>query len=181
MATRKNNSKYVVKDDQGKRTGRVNNGDLWTIVEVGVDGSLRLENNVSGRVVVAADYVPLGYAATVHRSQGMTVGACHVLTDSGMDRQGFYVAMTRGKQKNIAYAASDDLPDWDFEHRPDEHPGALGVISGIIARDGSQRTAHQMMEEAQAHAESLEAIKHSYDWAFVCAATMSVPLISGLV
>ncbi|MDJ0434674.1 MULTISPECIES: MobF family relaxase [Rhodococcus erythropolis group] len=167
VVTRKNNSKYVVKDDQGKRTGRVNNGDLWTIVEVGVDGSLRLENNVSGgRVVVAADYVAdnvqLGYAATVHRSQGMTVGACHVLTDSGMDRQGFYVAMTRGKQKNIAYAASDELPDWDFEHRPDEHPGALGVISGIIARDGSQRTAHQMMEEAQAHAESFEAIKQSY-------------------
>lgn len=167
VVTRKNNSKYIVKDSDGKRAGRVSNGDLWTIVEVGVDGSLRLENNISGgRVVVAADYVAeyvqLGYASTVHRSQGMTVGACHVLTDSGMDRQGFYVAMTRGKQKNIAYAASDELPDWDFEHRPDEHPGALGVIAGIMKRDGSQRTAHQMMEEAQAHAESFEAIKQSY-------------------
>ncbi|MFZ2172938.1 MAG: MobF family relaxase, partial [Rhodococcus sp. (in: high G+C Gram-positive bacteria)] len=80
VVTRKNNSKYVVKDETGQRTGRVNNGDLWTIVEIGVDGSLRLENHVSGgRVVVASDYitanVQLGYAATVHRSQGMTVGS----------------------------------------------------------------------------------------------------------
>lgn len=167
VVTRKNNSKYIAKDENGKRTGRVNNGDLWTIIEVGVDGALRLENNASGgRVVVAADYVAenvqLGYAATVHRSQGMTVGTCHVLTDSGMDRQGFYVAMTRGKKNNIAYAPSDELPDWDFEHRPEEHPGAIGVLQGIIARDGSQRTAHQMIEEARAHADSFEAVKTSY-------------------
>ncbi|MGW4336613.1 MobF family relaxase [Rhodococcus koreensis] len=167
VVTRKNNSKYVVKDDRGKRTGRVNNGDLWTIVEIGADGSLRLENHASGgRVVVAGDYiaenVQLGYAATVHRSQGMTVGSCHVLTSAGMDRQGLYVAMTRGKSKNIAYAAEDELPDWDFEHRPEEHPGALGVLKGILARDGSQRTAHQMIEQARAHAESFDAIKDGY-------------------
>ncbi|NMM92391.1 conjugal transfer protein TraA [Rhodococcus sp. SRB_17] len=167
VVTRKNNSKYMAKDSDGQKTGRVKNGDLWTVIEVGVDGSLRIENRTSGgRVVIAADYiaenVQLGYAATVHRSQGMTVGSCHVLTDSGMDRQGFYVAMTRGKNTNIAYAASDELPDWDFEHLPDEHPGARGVLEGIVARDGSQRTAHQMMEEAQAHAESFEAIKGSY-------------------
>ncbi|MGV9871010.1 hypothetical protein [Rhodococcus koreensis] len=64
----------------------------------------------------------LGYAATVHRSQGMTVGSCHVLTSSGMNRQGFYMAMTRGKNTNVAYAAEDELPDWDFEHLLDEHP-----------------------------------------------------------
>ncbi|WP_084721964.1 MobF family relaxase [Rhodococcus marinonascens] len=167
VVTRKNNSKYVAKDATGTRTGRVKNGDLWTVTEVGVDGSLRLQNRTSGgRVVVAADYVTdnvqLGYAATVHRSQGMTVGSCHVLTDASMDRQGFYVAMTRGKNTNIAYAAQDELPDWDFEHRPVEHPGALGVLAGILARDGSQRTAHQMIEDAQAHADSFEALRSGY-------------------
>ena len=167
VVTRKNNSKYVAKDSTGKKTGRVKNGDLWTVIEVGTDGSLRLENRTSGgRVVVASDYittnVQLGYAATVHRSQGMTVGACHVLTDASMDRQGLYVAMTRGKNTNIAYAATDELPDWDFEHLPDAHPGALGVLAGIIARDGSQRTAHQMIEEEHAHADSFDALKSSY-------------------
>ncbi|REK78038.1 conjugal transfer protein TraA [Rhodococcus erythropolis] len=167
VVTRKNNSKYMAKDSDGKTTGRVKNGDLWNVVEVGVDGSLRIENRTSGgRVVVAADYitdnVQLGYAATVHRSQGMTVGTCHVLTDSGMDRQGFYVAMTRGKNANIAYAANDELPDWDFEHLPDDHPGARGVLEGIIARDGSQRTAHQLIEEEKTRAGSFEAIKTSY-------------------
>jgi conjugative relaxase-like TrwC/TraI family protein len=167
VVTRKNNSKYMARDIDGQTTGRVKNGDLWNVVEVGVDGSLRIENRTSGgRVVLAADYitdnVQLGYAATVHRSQGMTVGTCHVLTDSGMDRQGFYVAMTRGKNANIAYAANDELPDWDFEHLPDEHPGARGVLEGIIARDGSQRTAHQLIEEEKARAGSFEAIKTSY-------------------
>ena len=167
VVTRKNNSKYMARDSDGKTTGRVKNGDLWNVVEVGVDGSLRIENRTSGgRVVVAADYitdnVQLGYAATVHRSQGMTVGTCHVLTDSGMDRQGFYVAMTRGKRANIAYAASDELPDWDVEHLPDDHRGARGVLEGIIARDGSQRTAHQLIEEEKARATSFEAIKTSY-------------------
>ena len=167
VVTRKNNSKYIARGSDGKTTGRVKNGDLWNVVEVGVDGSLRIENRTSGgRVVVAADYitdnVQLGYAATVHRSQGMTVGTCHVLTDSGMDRQGFYVAMTRGKNANIAYAANDELPDWDVEHLPDEHPGARGVLEGIIARDGSQRTAHQLIEEEKARAGSFDAIKTSY-------------------
>ncbi|MGW5153169.1 AAA family ATPase [Rhodococcus koreensis] len=88
VVTRKINSKYVVKDGSGSRTGRVTNGDLWTTVEIGVDCSRRLENHASGgRVFVASDYVAeniqLGYAATVHRSQGMTVGSCHVLTSSG--------------------------------------------------------------------------------------------------
>ncbi|NRI68796.1 conjugal transfer protein TraA [Rhodococcus sp. MS16] len=167
VVTRKNNSKYMAKDIDGQTTGRVKNGDLWNVVEVGVDGSLRIENRTSGgRVVVAADYiadnVQLGYAATVHRSQGMTVGSCHVLTDSGMNRQGFYVAMTRGKNANIAYAANDELPDWDFEHLPDDHPGARGVLEGIMARDGSQRTVHQMIEDEQARAGSFDALKESY-------------------
>ncbi|MFD4427285.1 MobF family relaxase, partial [Rhodococcus sp. NPDC058481] len=167
VVTRKNNSKYVAKDKRGKRTGRVKNGDLWTVTEIGPDGSMRLENRTSGgRVVVAADYisanVQLGYATTVHRSQGMTVGTCHVLADSGMDRQSLYVAMTRGKNTNIVYAASDELPDWDFEHLPDAHPGARGLLEGILARDGSQRTVHQMLEDEAAKARSFDTLKDSY-------------------
>src|SRR5690606_9418997 len=30
VVTRKNNSKYVVKDSEGNKSGRVKNGDLWT-------------------------------------------------------------------------------------------------------------------------------------------------------
>ncbi len=170
VVTRKNNSKFVVKDSDGKRTGRVKNGDLWTIVEIGDDGSLRLRNNVSrGVVTVAADYitdnVQLGYATTVHRSQGMTVGSCHVLAAANMDRQALYVAMTRGKNTNIVYAAHDELPDWDFEHLPGEHPAAVDLLRKIVARDGSQRTVHQMIEDEQQRAESWDRLRSTYNLA----------------
>lgn len=167
VVTRKNNSKYVVKHADGKKAGRVKNGDLWTIAGLGEDGSLRLRNNISnGEVTVAADYitdnVQLGYATTVHRSQGMTVGSCHVLAAANMDRQALYVAMTRGKNTNVVYAATDELPDWDFEHRPDEHPGAIGLLRKIVARDASQRTVHQMIEEQQREAASWSRITRTY-------------------
>ncbi|WP_342661713.1 ATP-dependent RecD-like DNA helicase (plasmid) [Rhodococcus ruber] len=167
VVTRKNNSKYVVTGSAGNTSGRVKNGDLWTVAEIGTDGSLRLRNNISGgQVTVAADYitdnVQLGYATTVHRSQGMTVGSCHVLAGANMDRQSLYVALSRGKNTNIVYAAHDELPDWDFEHHPDEHPGAMGLLAKIIARDGSQRTVHQMIEDEQRKAASWSTITNSY-------------------
>lgn len=167
VVTRKNNSKYVVKNSDGARAGRVKNGDLWTVTGIGTDGSLRLRNNTGGgEVAVAADYiaenVQLGYATTVHRSQGMTVGNCHVLADASMSRQSLYVAMTRGKHNNIVYAASDELPDWDFEHRPVEHPAAVELLEKIVARDASQRTAHQMLEDEQKEARSWKRIASTY-------------------
>lgn len=155
VVTRKNNSKYVVTMSGGEKQGRVKNGDLWNVTAVNDDGSIELENRTSGGSVwIAADYVranvELGYASTVHRSQGMTVQRCRVLVDRSMTRQSLYVAMTRGKDTNVVYAASDELPDWDFEHRPEEHPGAKAVLASIIARDGSQRTALAQMEDAAA-------------------------------
>lgn len=167
VVTRKNNSKYVVKDAAGKKSGRVKNGDLWTVAGIGTDGSLRLRHTLSsGEVTVAADYltenVHLGYATTVHRSQGMTVGHCHVLAAANMDRQSLYVAMTRGKHTNIVYAAHDELPDWDVEHPHDTHPGALGLLAKILGRDGSQRTAHQMIEQARREAASWSRITEVY-------------------
>ncbi|UIR39722.1 AAA family ATPase (plasmid) [Rhodococcus sp. DMF-1] len=167
VVTRKNNSKYVVKDAAGKKAGRVKNGDLWTVAAIGTDGSLRLRHTLSsGEVTVAADYltenVHLGYATTVHRAQGMTVGHCHVLAAASMDRQSLYVALTRGKLANLVYAAHDELPDWDFEHAQDEHPGAVGLLAKIVGRDGSQRTAHQMIEQAQREAASWSRITEVY-------------------
>ncbi|MGW4480960.1 MobF family relaxase [Rhodococcus triatomae] len=167
VVTRKNSSKYVVKNSDGHRAGRVKNGDLWTVTAIGVDGALVLRSNAGGGLVaVPADYVAdnvqLGYATTVHRSQGMTVARCHVLASASMDRQTLYVAMTRGKNSNIVYAAHDELPDWDFEHRPDDHPTARGLLEKIVGRDGSQRTVHEMLEGEHARAESWDRLTSAY-------------------
>ncbi|WKX01754.1 MobF family relaxase (plasmid) [Rhodococcus aetherivorans] len=170
VVTRKNTSKYVVTGSDGTKPGRVKNGDLWTVTGIGTDGSLRLRHTISsGEVTVAADYltenIHLGYATTVHRCQGMTVGHCHVLAAANMDRQSLYVAMTRGKLANIVYAAHDELPDWDVEHAQDTHPGAIGLLAKILERDGSQRTAHQMIEQAQRQAASWSQLTEVYELA----------------
>ena len=55
----------------------------------------------------AAEHLDLGYAVTSYRAQGITVDSSHVLADASMTRETFYVAMTRGREENIAYVAVD--------------------------------------------------------------------------
>ena len=45
----------------------------------------------------------LAYATTAHAAQGRTVDTSHVLVDGLGDRQGLYVAMSRGRDSNYAY------------------------------------------------------------------------------
>src|SRR3546814_16201239 len=41
------------------------------------------------------DRIDHGYAATIHKAQGMTVDRTHVLATPGMDANGSYVALSR--------------------------------------------------------------------------------------
>jgi hypothetical protein len=66
----------------------------------------------------------LGYATTVHRSQGATVDTGHVLADGG-GRELAYVAMSRARQATHIYTTADDTAvavedlstDWLQERR----------------------------------------------------------------
>src|SRR5262249_28742772 len=53
-----------------------------------------------------AAHAELAYATTPHAAQGRTVDTAHVLVDGLGDRQGLYVAMTRGREGNYAYAVT---------------------------------------------------------------------------
>jgi hypothetical protein len=160
VVTRRNTSKYEVRGRDGKRGGRIKNGDLWRIAETRTDGSTLVENLVSGgQADLPVDYVTshvqLGYASTVHRAQGMTVATAHVVADAAMTRQSLYVALTRGKHANNVYVANDELPDFDAEHVSDPHPGARRLLTRIISRDGAQKTALEELAAARTQAESL--------------------------
>jgi hypothetical protein len=48
----------------------------------------------------------LAYATTPHAAQGRTVDIGHVLVDGLGDRQGLYVAMSRGREANYAYCVT---------------------------------------------------------------------------
>ncbi len=109
VLTRKNN--YQLKTNQGKDF--VKNGDLWTIKNITDSGELKLQHaNHSGTVTLPAEYVneyvQLGYASTINRAQGSTVDTTHAVVDASTDRAAAYVALSRGRESNKLYVATDD-------------------------------------------------------------------------
>jgi hypothetical protein len=132
-----------------------------------------------------ADHATLAYAATQHAALGRTTGTAHVLVDGLGDRQGLYVAMSRGRDANYAYCITDGFqpadvqagsrpaPELDRTRRLDhEHRGLpapetppdddlppasnpVAVLAGILARDGSQLTATDTLERELSRADHL--------------------------
>jgi len=158
IVTRCNNSQLRYGKNKAKR---VKNGDLWRITEVGADGSLTVSTNTSGTtgtkrsghtVILPAEYVAenveLGYASTVYRSQGITVDAAFTIPAAAMDRQGFYVAMTRGRETNQVFVPDDQVPDVDSHLPQGQAMSARQYLTQIITRDGSAVTAHAALAAA---------------------------------
>ena len=91
----------------------VKNGTLATIEQVSPEGmAVRLDD---GREVAfdTKDYahVDHGYAATIHKSQGVTVDRAHVLATPGMDRHSAYVGMSRHRDDVQLHYGRDDFTD----------------------------------------------------------------------
>ncbi len=93
----------------------------------------------------------LGYAVTSYRAQGITVDTSHVLVDPSMTRENLYVALTRGRDANRAYVATDK-PD-DSHQGP--HPGdstdanARSVLFGVLQHVGAELSAHETITAEQ--------------------------------
>ena len=114
VLTRKNN--YQLKTNQGKDF--VKNGDLWAIKDISKDGELKLQHTThAGTVTIpaeyAGEYVQLGYASTINRAQGSTVDTTHAVVDASTDRAAAYVALSRGRESNKLYVATDDTTTRD--------------------------------------------------------------------
>jgi Ti-type conjugative transfer relaxase TraA len=56
-------------------------------------------------------HVEHGYAATVHKAQGMTVDKVHVLATPGLDRHAAYVALSRHRDSIELHYGRDDFAD----------------------------------------------------------------------
>ena len=91
----------------------VKNGTLGQIERVSPDSmAVKLDD---GRSVAfdLKDYahVDHGYAATIHKSQGVTVDRAHVLATPGMDRHSAYVALSRHRDGVQLHYGRDDFAD----------------------------------------------------------------------
>ena len=93
----------------------VKNGTLGTIEQVSAQSmTVRTDD---GRDVAfdLNDYnrIDHGYAATIHKAQGMTVDRAHVLATPGMDGHGSYVALSRHRDGMDLHYGRDDFASQD--------------------------------------------------------------------
>jgi Ti-type conjugative transfer relaxase TraA len=93
----------------------VKNGTLGEVEQVSPERmAVRLDD---GRAVAfdVKDYAEVdhGYAATIHKAQGMTVDRVHVLATPGLDAQASYVALSRHRQGVELHYGRDDFADAD--------------------------------------------------------------------
>jgi hypothetical protein len=146
----------------------VRNGALWTVTATHPDGSLTVTPFVHDSVAdghsatqihlpstYVADHVDLGYATTAYRAQGITVEDCYVVAAGDMSRQALYVAMTRGRSRNVLHVATDNLdPDCGRPSPTAQSTAGRAVLEAILATDAAERSATEVMRERQIGATS---------------------------
>jgi Ti-type conjugative transfer relaxase TraA len=98
---------------RNERSLGVKNGSLGRIDSV---TSARMAVSLDDGRAVAFDiknyaHVDHGYAATVHKAQGMTVDRAHVLATPGLDRHAAYVALSRHRDSVDLHYGRDDFAD----------------------------------------------------------------------
>jgi conjugative relaxase-like TrwC/TraI family protein len=153
----------VIAARRNDRTLTVTNRAHYRVTEVHDDGSLTvhpltgaaltdskapLRDAAERRSIrLPADYVAahvqLGYAATIHAGQGLTVDNAHLLTDGTLDPTGLYVGLTRGRHRNTAHVITTPDP-----HDPapglttdTTRPSAVAVLDAVLDRDPTASTA----------------------------------------
>lgn len=109
IATRKNDS-----------TLGVANRQIWTVQQVGTDGTLTVVEAANARKhqrsvtlpsSYVAEHVHLAYANTGYGVQGVTTTTAHTLLSESFDAAGVYVGMTRGRNLNVLHVVADSLAD----------------------------------------------------------------------
>lgn len=96
----------------------VKNGMIGTVASAGPTLSVRLDDGTAV-TVDPARYAALdhGYAATIHKGQGITVERSWVLASGGMDRHLAYVALTRHRDRVDVHAAQEEFASVRVLHR----------------------------------------------------------------
>ena len=139
-------------------TGRswVKNGDRFVVAATNPDGTMSVRRVSGGTEMMlpadyVAQYVELGYATTSYRSQGRTVDTTHSLVSPTTTREVLYVAATRGRECNMIYVDTSFDPDPATGHDGTIAQSATEVLIGVLANEGADLSAHEVLERAQPH------------------------------
>jgi conjugative relaxase-like TrwC/TraI family protein len=137
----------------------VSNRDTWTIAAIDPDGSVTIRGRRATDLrtlpaAYASEYVELAYATTVYGAQGETTHTGHLLLGEHSSAASAYVAMTRGREDNVAHLVAEDEADArrQWEHvfacdRADLGPTAASQHAAEdIERYGAQPPARPLEE-----------------------------------
>ena len=128
---------------RNERSLEVKNGTLGTLERLeGSSLTVRLDDRRAVHFDLK-DYahVDYGYAATIHKAQGVTVDRAHVLASSFMDRHAAYVGLTRHREGVELHWAREDLRD---------RAGLERVLSRERAKDTTLDYAVRLRRAARA-------------------------------
>jgi Ti-type conjugative transfer relaxase TraA len=132
---------YFLKNE---RSLGVKNGSLGTVEKIR-DGILqvRLDGEEGRRVVVDSKHYPHldhGYAATVHKAQGVSVDRTYTLATPYFDRHSTYVALSRHREATkMFYGQEDFQPHWN-------RASAEENFRSVLSRGRPKELAHDYLE-----------------------------------
>ena len=127
---------------QNERGLGVKNGTLGTIEQVSAQ-SMTVQTDGRSVRFDLKDYnrIDHGYAATIHKAQGMTVDRIHVLATPGMDAHSSYVALSRHRDGMELHYGRDDFANRDRLARTLSRDRAKDMASDYERADPAQSYA----------------------------------------
>ncbi|WP_454624690.1 Ti-type conjugative transfer relaxase TraA [Bradyrhizobium cenepequi] len=130
---------------QNERGLGVKNGTLATIEQVSAQSmTVRTDDGRFVRFDLKDyDHIDHGYAATIHKAQGMTVDRTHVLATPGMDAHSSYVALSRHRDGMELHYGRDDFASPDRLARILSRDRAKDMASDYEHADPAQRYAER--------------------------------------
>ena len=130
---------------QNERGLGVKNGTLGTVEQVSEQSmAVRTDDRRSVHFEFK-DYnrIDHGYAATIHKAQGMTVDRTHVLATPGMDAHSSYVALSRHRDGMDLHYGRDDFANQDRLVRTLSRDRAKDMASDYEGGDPAQSYAER--------------------------------------
>ena len=130
---------------QNERGLGVKNGTLGTIEQVSTQSMTVRSDDGRNVSFDLKDYdrIDHGYAATIHKAQGMTVERTHVLATPGMDAHGSYVALSRHRDGMDLHYGRDDFAGHDRLIRTLSRDRAKDMASDYERADPAQSYAER--------------------------------------
>ncbi|WP_433573962.1 MobF family relaxase [Streptomyces sp. CA-251247] len=136
------------------------NRDVVKVLGLSEDGSVTVAYDDGDTLQLPPSYVQkhvdLAYAGTIHSTQGRTVGTAHSYWDGTGSRDAFYVAMTRGRERNTAYM-STDVPGAPEGERPD----GMTLYKQTLENSSVEKSATKTQQDELEWSTSLA--KHTYE------------------